>query len=96
MYIPQERVQHRRVDRGIPVPQIMGKSGGDLLVRDTMEQIVASSATDHGQIVKLIQLVRVTVEQIVVKVPQIAIFGAPVSDTGAGWCWYHPGVRLPG
>ena len=43
-------------DRGVSVPQIVMESGADQLLRETMEQIVASSATDHEQIVKSIQL----------------------------------------
>ena len=39
---------HRGADRGVPAPQI--------IVRVTIEQIVAFSATDHGENGEVIQL----------------------------------------
>ena len=59
------------------------ESGGVQLVRDTTEQIVASSAKDHGQIVKLIQLAMQIAwfsGRLVLRI----FFWAPVLDRGDG------------
>ena len=61
-------------------------------MRDTTEQLVASSATDYGQIVKLFQLAM----QIAWFSGRLAlqIFWSPVSDTGAG-VPVPPGSQTP-
>ena len=91
VFIPQERVLHRSFDRGVPVPQIMAREEGMQLVRITVKQIVASSASDHGQN-------RGGDQQFLLISPRFfpELLGRRLCQTQVQGCRCHPGVRLSG